>query len=112
MTGTSVFAATPSITTHTLTQSDPQVLFNTDVIEHLHTVMKPGDVDIFLDAVSSQYQSATLWDMMVDLFGYKQGNIYTNNLMDVRWRVSDMDGHSVVFSAALANNVPAVATDM
>ena len=51
--------------------------------------MKPEDVTRFVDTLAHGGQSGTLWDTMVDLFGSQQGNIYTNHLMDQRWRIEN-----------------------
>jgi hypothetical protein len=58
--------------THTVTQSDPQVLFDTELLSAMKSVMKPEDVTRFVDTIMHHGQSSTLWDTMVNLFGEHQ----------------------------------------
>lgn len=48
----------------------------------------------------------TLWDTMVDTFGYTKGNIYTNRLMYTWWRISDTNVTSELFAHGLHHNFP------
>lgn len=72
--------------THTVTHSD-SIVFDTELLSAMKSVMKPEDVTRFVDTLAHDGQSDTLWNTMVDLFGSHQGNVYTNHLMDQRWRV-------------------------
>ena len=67
--------------------------------------MPTSDIQQFFDVVA-HHPSATLWDTMVDTFGYTKGNIYTNHLMDTRWKISDDTMTSELFVHALANDFP------
>lgn len=67
--------------------------------------MPTSDIQQFFDVVA-HHPSATLWDTMVDTFGYTKGNIYTNHLMDTRWKISDDTMTSELFERAFANNFP------
>lgn len=56
----------------TLSQSDSTVLFDTDLLSAMKTVMRPEDMDRFVDVMSHDQHADTLWDTMVSLFGEKQ----------------------------------------
>ncbi len=112
VTGSSAFAAGPGMITHTVTQSDPQVLFDTELLSAMKSVMKPEDVTRFVDTIMHHGQSSTLWDTMVNLFGEHQWNIYTNHLMDQRWRVEHISWESSLFSAALDHGLPTSSADI
>ncbi len=104
--GSSTFAASPAMVADTLSQSDSSVLFDADLLSAMKGVMRPEDMDRFVDVMSHGQHSATLWDTMVSLFGEKQWNIYTNNLMDARWRVGQAWWESTLFDAALRHGLP------
>ena len=55
-----------------LSQSDGSVLFDADLLSAMKGVMRPEDMDRFIDVMSHGQHSATLWDTMVSLFGEKQ----------------------------------------
>lgn len=48
---------------------------------------------------------------MVDTFGYTKGNIYTNHLMDTRWKISDDQMTSELFGHAFGADFPLSAHD-
>jgi hypothetical protein len=56
----------------TLNQSDPQALFDTELMSAMRSVMKPEDVTRFVDVVVRGQQSSTLRTMMASLFGEHQ----------------------------------------
>ena len=58
--------------THTVTQSDPQVLFDAELLSAMKFIMRPEDVTRFVDTIMHHGQSSTLWDTMVNLFGEDQ----------------------------------------
>lgn len=96
---TSAFAAGPSLTLPTPLESD-NLFDEVELLTQLKTRMTDTQIENFLDAVKKQ-QSPTLWDTMVDLFGYKQGNQITNHFMDSWWRISDDQIHSKLFQLTL-----------
>lgn len=49
---------------------------------------------------------------MVQLFGEKQGTLYTNALLDHRWRLTDASGQSTLFSTAMEHGLPVSAHDV
>lgn len=104
--GSSTFAASPAMISDTLHESDTSTFFATDLFSIMEEVMKPEDMNRFLDVMSRHQNSATLWDTMVSLFGEKQWNIYTNNLMDARWRIWQTQWKSELFDIALNNGLP------
>ena len=55
--------------------------------------------------------SDTLWDTMVDTFGFTKGNAYTNHLMDTWWRMSDDQTTSELFTHAFKGSMPVSAQD-
>jgi len=62
-----VFAAGPGLITHTVTQSD-SIVFDTELLSVMRSVMKPEDVTRLVDTLAHDGQSATLWDTMISLF--------------------------------------------
>lgn len=56
----------------TLSQSDSSVLFDTELLSAMKAVMRPEDMDRFVDVMSHDQHADTLWDTMVSLFGEKQ----------------------------------------
>jgi hypothetical protein len=68
VTGTSAFAAGPGMVSHTITQSDGQFLFDTEMLSAMKAVMKPEDMTRFVNTIVHHGQSSTLWDTMVMLF--------------------------------------------
>jgi hypothetical protein len=104
--GTSTFASGPSIVGHNIAQSDSHLLLDNDILIAMKTVMKTEDVTRFVDTIMHDNQSTTLWDTMVKLFWEKQWNIYTNNLMDHRWRIDNQNWDSMLFNIAFNHNIP------
>jgi len=111
VTGSSVFAAGPGLITHTVTQSD-SIVFDTELLSVMRSVMKPEDVTRLVDTLAHDGQSATLWDTMISLFWEQQGNVYTNQLMDQRWRVEHISWQSSLFDSALEHGLPTSSTDI
>lgn len=92
-------AASPSIIVPTLTHSD-DLFSHVELLTEMKTQMTIEEINQFFGAIK-QGQSATLWDTMVDTFGYTKGNIYTNHLMDSWWRISDDQITSELFTYSL-----------
>jgi hypothetical protein len=111
VTGTSTFAAGPGLIGNTVTQSDGQLLLDSEVLSAMKNVMKPEDLTRFVDTIVHHGQSNTLWDTMVNLFWEKQWNIYTNNLMDHWWRIDMPNGESALFATAFDHGMPTSASD-
>lgn len=94
-----------------MAQSDDIVLSHFDLDAAMQTVMSSDDIERLNQYVDSHGASTTLWDTMVDVFGEKTGNIYTNHLMDQRWRVDNGDGGSLLFEQAWAHDLPVSSDD-
>lgn len=77
----------------------------------MQQVMSSDDIERMEHYLDDQGASATLWDTMVDIFGEKTGNIYTNHLMDTRWRVQSEDGGSLLFEQAWKYDLPVSSDD-
>lgn len=107
--GSTVLAAEPSLILPIMTQSD-DLLSHTELIENMEKVMTTTDIDKFLEVMQTR-PSDTLWDTMVDTFGYTDGNIYTNHLMDTWWRISDSETTSKLFTQAFRGEMPVSVTD-
>lgn len=75
------------------------------LLDQMEGVMPDADITQFLQVVQT-HPSDTLWDTMVNTFGYTKGNIYTNHLMDTRWRISDDSTTSELFQQAFHGNFP------
>lgn len=105
----SVVAMSPSLILDPLTTSD-ELLQHVDLIDQMGKVMSQQDIDRFFDVIVTQ-PSTTLWDTMVDTFWYKQGNIYTNHLMDIWWRISDNGMTSELFESSFHGGIPTITTD-